>query len=48
MPLLRTLCLLISLVLAAGAAQARITRIVIDETVVEPRAGQRRAATNRL
>ena len=36
MPLLRTLCLLISLVLAAGAAQARITRIVIDETVAEP------------
>ncbi|HYJ96763.1 MAG TPA: hypothetical protein VEX14_01790, partial [Burkholderiaceae bacterium] len=36
MPLLRTLCLLISLVLATGAAQARITRIVIDETVTEP------------
>ena len=36
MPLPRTLCLLFSLVLAAGATQARITRIVIDETVTEP------------
>ena len=34
--LLRTPCVLLSLAALAGASQARITRIVIDETVVEP------------